>query len=178
MNATAALPLGKMLTGWLSDGTNKYYMDPASGVMSTAWKQIDGHYHYFNNSGHMQTGWIQVNGTYYYLDPAAEGRMVAGTTRTIDGVTYQFAANGSCNTNVNTNNVYNGSSGSSNNGGSSSTPVVGGSPYSNGGPGVSSSSGGSTAPSPGGGSSTPGSSTSGNQSGDSLQAGLTGGPKP
>ena len=163
-----------MLTGWLSDGTNKYYMDPANGIMSTAWKQIDGYYHYFNNSGHMQTGWIQVNGTYYYLDPSADGRMVAGTTRTIDGVAYQFASNGACNTNVNTNNVYNGSSGNSGSG--SSTPVVGGGSYSSGGPGASSSGNGSTAPSPGG--STPGGSSSRQQSGDSLQAGLTGGPKP
>lgn len=113
----------------------------------------------------MQTGWIQVNGVYYYLDPA-DGRMVAGTSRTIDGVTYQFADNGACNTSVNTNNVYNGSSGGGN---TSSTPVVGGASYSSGGPGASSSSSNRSTPG--------GSSPSGN-SGDSLEAGLTGGPKP
>ena len=111
-----------------------------------------------------------VNGVYYYLDPS-DGRMVAGTSRTIDGVTYQFAADGACNTNVNTNNVYN-ASGSGN---TSSTPVVGGG-YSNQGPGVSSS--GGSGPAPGGNTSTPAGSSPQRSSGDDLEAGLTGGPKP
>ena len=127
----------------------------------------------------MQTGWIQVSGVYYYLDPS-DGRMVAGTSRTIDGVTYQFAANGACNTNVNTNNVYNSSSSNNN---TSSTPVVGGGSYSNYGPGVSSS--GNSSATPGGGSTTPsgsgttpGGSAPQRKSGEDLEAGLTGGPKP
>ena len=120
----------------------------------------------------MQTGWIKVNGTHYYLDPA-DGKMVAGTSRTIDGVTYQFAANGACNANVNTNNVYNGSSGGG--GTSSGTPVVGGG-SSSGGPGVSSS--GSSTPGGSSTNTTPGGSSPQRNSGDSLQAGMTGGPKP
>ena len=98
--------------------------------------------------------------------------MVAGTSRTIDGVTYQFAANGACNTNVNTNNVYNPSSGSN----TSSTPVVGGGGYSSQGPGVSSGSNSTLAP--GGSGTTPGGSAPQRNSGDDLEAGLTGGPKP
>lgn len=69
-----------MLLGWLSDGTNKYYMNPASGRMTTGVSVIDGYYYYFNESGHRQTGWAIVDGVYYYFDPAADGRWVAGTT--------------------------------------------------------------------------------------------------
>ena len=87
---------GKMLIGWLNDGTNDYYMDPANGRMSTGWKQIENSYYYFNNSGHKLTGWIQINGTYYYLNPSDKGRMAANTTLKIDGVSYSFAANGAC----------------------------------------------------------------------------------
>ena len=167
--------MGKMLTGWLSDGTNKYYMDPASGIMSTAWMQIDGYYHYFNNSGHMLTGWIQINGSYYYLDPA-DGRMVANTTRTIDGVTYQFASNGVCNTNVNNNNAFN----PSNNNNNSPNASAPGNGNNSGGPGASSNNGNSSPnpSSPPSNSSFPGTSAPNHSSGDDLQAGLTGGPKP
>ena len=84
-----------MLTGWLSDGTNKYYMDPGTGKMSRTLKEINGAYYYFNNAGHMLTGWIQVNGKYYYLEPAT-GKLVSGGSFTIDGKSYTFGADGVC----------------------------------------------------------------------------------
>ena len=89
---------GKMLTGWLSDGTNKYYMDPETGIMSIGWKQINQEYYYFNSAGHQQTGWVQVDQNYYYLDPDTGGKMAAGTSKTINGITYQFDSNGICQT--------------------------------------------------------------------------------
>ena len=59
---------GRMVIGWQSDGTNKYYMDTVSGVMSVGWKQIEQSWYYFNQSGHMITGWLNDGGKYYYLN--------------------------------------------------------------------------------------------------------------
>ena len=43
-----------MKTGWLSDGTNNYYMDPSTGKMAVnGWKLIDKIYYRFDASGHM-----------------------------------------------------------------------------------------------------------------------------
>ena len=55
---------GRMVIGWQSDGTNKYYMDTVSGVMSVGWKQIEQSWYYFNQSGHMITGWLNDGGKY------------------------------------------------------------------------------------------------------------------
>ncbi len=40
----------------------------------------------------MQTGWVKVALDWYYLD--ADGKMIAGTTREIEGVSYRFAEDG------------------------------------------------------------------------------------
>ena len=45
----------------------------------------------------MQTGFHNVNGATYYFDPS-NGVMVAGTTKTISGVSYTFNADGTCTT--------------------------------------------------------------------------------
>ena len=55
-----------MLLGWLSDGTNKYYMDPASGRMTTGVSVIDGYYYYFKDvykrqEENRQSGFIFLN---------------------------------------------------------------------------------------------------------------------
>ena len=44
----------------------------------------------------MVTGWVKYNGYYFYTDPANDGRLVMGTTKTIDGVTYTFNDYGVC----------------------------------------------------------------------------------
>ncbi|MDO4961339.1 MAG: hypothetical protein Q4E57_05730 [Eubacteriales bacterium] len=62
--------------GWLLDGGNWYYLDPASGIMMTGWQIVDG--------------------KRYYLNPNAggpQGAMVTGT-QVIDGTTYTFDASG------------------------------------------------------------------------------------
>ena len=46
----------------------------------------------FDENGHMLTGWVHSNGGYYYL--GSDGKMVSGTTLTIDGNNYSFDANG------------------------------------------------------------------------------------
>ena len=130
---------GQMLTGWLSDGTHRYYMDPARGAMSHGWVQVDGYYHYFNDSGHCITGWVRDGQTYYYLDPDNQGRMLADTTRDIGGVSCSFGSNGACLTSVNVADATvagQSSSGTSASDGSSTPVVTSGQKYSDGGPGV------------------------------------------
>ena len=162
-----------MLIGWLSDGTNNYYMDPANGRMSTGWKQIEGSYYYFNNSGHKLTGWIQVDGTYYYLNPSDKGRMAANTTLKIDGISYTFAANGACTTSGgNALNVNGNTSGNNN-----TTAIPGSNSSNSSAPGSSTASSASPSASPG---TTSGSTSqsSSNYVNGLLKAGLTTGPRP
>ncbi len=52
---------------------------------------------FFGEDGKMQTGFHNVNGATYYFDPS-NGVMVAGTTKTISGVSYTFNADGTCTT--------------------------------------------------------------------------------
>ena len=86
---------GRMVTGWQNDGTNKYYMDPASGKVSVGWKQIDKAWYFFNQSGHMITGWLKADSKYYYLNPS-DGKMVSNGSYTINNVNYTFDKNGVC----------------------------------------------------------------------------------
>ena len=59
---------GKIVTGWKKVDDRRYYFDPATGVMSRGFVQIDGKYHYFDEDGVAQTGKIRSGGAYYYLD--------------------------------------------------------------------------------------------------------------
>ncbi len=86
---------GRMVIGWQSDGTNKYYMDTVSGVMSVGWKHIEQSWYYFNQSGHMITGWLNDGGKYYYLNPA-DGKMVSNGSFVVNNVNYTFNQNGVC----------------------------------------------------------------------------------
>lgn len=98
---------GSLSTNWVKIGEDWYYMRPDSGkcVISTA-MEIDGFWYYFKGDGKRLNGWLKKDGLFYYMDPANEGRMVAGTTKVIDGVSYLFAANGVCETTVQVNNFY------------------------------------------------------------------------
>ena len=86
---------GRMVIGWQSDGTNKYYMDTVSGVMAVGWKQIDKSWYYFNQAGHMITGWLNDGGKYYYLNPA-DGKMIANGSFVVNNVNYTFNQSGVC----------------------------------------------------------------------------------
>ena len=79
-----------MKTGWLADGGSWYYLT-GSGAMATGWVQVDGSWYYLNASGKMVTGWLNVGGAWYYLSPS--GVMLTGT-QVINGRTYVFDANG------------------------------------------------------------------------------------
>ena len=84
---------GVMVTGWKQvDG--KWYYFESSGQMATKWRQIGGKWYFFNDSGVMKTGWLNLSGKWYYLE--SSGAMVANTSKTINGKTYNFDANGVC----------------------------------------------------------------------------------
>ena len=79
-----------MKTGWLADGGSWYYLT-GNGAMATGWVNDGGTWYYLNASGKMVTGWLNVGGAWYYLGP--DGAMFTGT-HVINGRTYVFDANG------------------------------------------------------------------------------------
>ena len=102
---------GALVGGWVKDGGQWYYLDPASHVMATGWVADGGSWYYLtgngamaigwvndggtwyflNASGKMATGWIKDRGTWYYLAPS--GAMLTGT-HVINGRTYVFDDSG------------------------------------------------------------------------------------
>ena len=102
---------GALVSGWVRDGGQWYYLDPASHVMATGWVADGGSWYYLtgngamaigwvkdggtwyflNASGKMATGWIKDRGTWYYLAPS--GAMLTGT-HLINGRTYVFDDSG------------------------------------------------------------------------------------
>ena len=102
---------GALVSGWVKDGGQWYYLDPTSHVMATGWVADGGSWYYLtgngamaigwvkdggtwyflNASGKMATGWIKDRGTWYYLAPS--GAMLTGT-HVINGRTYVFDDSG------------------------------------------------------------------------------------
>lgn len=66
---------GKVLTGWLQDGTGWYYLDQ-NGVPMTGWQSIGGSWYWFDGNGKMETGRLEEGGQSYYLE--GSGRMSVG----------------------------------------------------------------------------------------------------
>ena len=93
---------GYMVTGWLKEEENWYYLNPLSdgtqGKMYIGWKLIDGNWYYFkedgvlvtntwyqlpyketnewyyfNEQGYMVTGWLKEGENWYYLNPLSNG---------------------------------------------------------------------------------------------------------
>ena len=104
---------GQPSTGWFTKDGLRYYLDEASGRMSTGWKLLSDKWYYFNASGAMNTGWLSdngfryyldsdgamatgwkdLNGQYYYLDPSS-GQMVTGWLDDNNGKRYFLQENG------------------------------------------------------------------------------------
>ena len=97
----------KPVSGWRQLDGEWCYLRPESGkcVINDA-IEIDSHWYFFKNDGKKLIGWLKKDNAYYYMDPAGEGRMVAGSSKVIDGVTYEFAANGVCTSAVNVGSYY------------------------------------------------------------------------
>ena len=86
---------GSNSTGWIVQGSQRYYVDPMSGSRLTGWQSLGGRRYYFNADGSMyHGGWLTPNGKTYYLDPTT-GIMATGD-KWIDGVLRPFASNGVC----------------------------------------------------------------------------------
>ena len=79
-----------MVTGWLAEGGSWYYLT-ASGAMAIGWVEDGGTWYFLNASGRMATGWVKDRGTWYYLAPS--GAMLTGT-QVINGRTYVFDESG------------------------------------------------------------------------------------
>ena len=67
---------GAFVGGWVKDGGQWYYLDPASHVMATGWVADGGSWYYLTDSGAMAIGWVNDGGTWYYLN--ASGKMATG----------------------------------------------------------------------------------------------------
>ena len=79
-----------MKTGWVADGGSWYYLT-ASGTMAIGWVNDGGTWYFLNASGKMATGWLKDRGSWYYLSPS--GAMLTGT-HVINGRTYVFDTSG------------------------------------------------------------------------------------
>lgn len=63
------------------------------GAAGGEWRQ-EGEIWYYYQSGSRVTGWLQYQDTWYYFQPEYDGAMIAGESRVIDGVQYEFDVTG------------------------------------------------------------------------------------
>ena len=59
---------GALASGWIRDGGQWYYLDPATKVMKTGWVNDGGSWYYLSPSGAMLTGTHVINGRTYVFD--------------------------------------------------------------------------------------------------------------
>ncbi len=100
---------GNAVVGWLQLGSNRYYLDPQTGIMCTGLQTIDDKKYFFrdapygnmltgvqktsegvlcfNANGTTSSGWIKSNGYWYYFDPGDDNRAAIGW-KTIGSRTY------------------------------------------------------------------------------------------
>lgn len=79
---------GLVWKGWMNDGVNQYYLDPANGGNATVGlADIENSRYYFNAEGIMQTGLLTVGeGIQTYF--GADGKAVKGFVPLADGTRY------------------------------------------------------------------------------------------
>ena len=82
---------GALVSGWVKDGGQLYYLDPASHVMATGWVADRGSWYYLTGSGAMAIGWVNDGGTWYFLN--ASGKMATGWVKD-RGTWYYLAPSG------------------------------------------------------------------------------------
>ena len=82
---------GALVSGWVKDGGQWYYLDPASHVMATGWVADRGSWYYLTGSGAMAIGWVKDGGTWYFLN--ASGKMATGWVKD-RGTWYYLAPSG------------------------------------------------------------------------------------
>lgn len=89
-NAAALLPENQT-SGWVLVNNNWHYLDNANSMV-TGWIQdpMDGHWYYIDPAtGIMQTGWKQINDKWYYFSESTAG----GWTNTTGRWTYNGSGN-------------------------------------------------------------------------------------
>jgi glucan-binding YG repeat protein len=85
---------GVMETGWVQLGDEWYYLNEDGTMKSGEWLFEDGNWYYLNYVGNMRSGWLYKDDKYYYFN---EDGTMRTTSKTIDGYTYNFNADGSVN---------------------------------------------------------------------------------
>ncbi len=103
----------RRMTGLRTISGKQYYFDPNNNgrMVTKKWVTIDGKHYYFKKSGVMKknawvagkryvgsdgaavTGLQKIDGKYYYFD-SSNRKKVTNTTKTVDGVTYEFNSDG------------------------------------------------------------------------------------
>lgn len=78
-----------VLSGWQEEDGQRYFY--VNGSPLTGWQELDGVWHYFEDSGAMHTGFLEYKGYTYYFYP--DGTMAKGEVE-IDGMTYHFTGDG------------------------------------------------------------------------------------
>ncbi|SFB20550.1 MULTISPECIES: metallophosphoesterase [unclassified Bacillus (in: firmicutes)] len=63
-------------TGWVQEGEDWYYYDPATGELMTGWLQDRNNWYYLDETGKQTTGWLQYQDKWYYLDDT--GKLTTG----------------------------------------------------------------------------------------------------
>ncbi len=77
------------------------YIFGSDGKMLKGWQKAGNYWYYLQSSGKAKKGWFQDashNNKWYYFEPSGDnfGQMLANTSRSINGKTYNFAADGHC----------------------------------------------------------------------------------
>ncbi|MDO4498481.1 MAG: hypothetical protein Q4B51_02495 [Coriobacteriaceae bacterium] len=83
---------GRMLKGLYSIGGKRYYFNSSGAMRKNAWQTVGSYRYYLTSTGAAKTGWLRYNNNWYYFDPSTN-RMVTGS-RTIDGEVYRFSSSG------------------------------------------------------------------------------------
>ena len=78
---------GAMATGWIYDGSSRYYLDGKGNPTAQGWQRVDGNWHYFVD-GRASIGWLADRGAWYRLDEWS-GVMLTGWQK-VDGAWYYF----------------------------------------------------------------------------------------
>lgn len=82
------------VSGWVTVDERKYYFGGEEKAALTGLQMIDGQMYYFDEQGVMQTGWQRIDDKTYYFDE--QGMMIKDTILQLDGITYEFDADGVC----------------------------------------------------------------------------------
>ncbi|WP_312470475.1 leucine-rich repeat domain-containing protein [Neobacillus sp.] len=73
---TVATDAKVIMSKWLAVDRDWYFINPATGNLSTGWLKDNGKWYYLGANGKMNSGWVKVNGKWYYL--ATSGAMKTG----------------------------------------------------------------------------------------------------